>query len=379
MLTIILLSFLVIGAGWYWAGQEGWLIQAANGLTVTWEDTPLFFVENMLPGDVEPKTFSILNGHPDAVEIGLRGLRIEEDPTDPMISEVLDVVIEEVGGSAIYGQGSLSGQKFLADFLAEFDGGSPLALTTLAPSASVDFKMTVTMPSWVGNDYQKTKVVFNLIIMVDNEPIPDLPPECQHLSGVISAVIEGTDERDVLRGTSASELILGKGEKDNIKGGGGDDCLVGGDGDDHINAGSGNDVLIGGEGNDDLDGHSDNDRIYGGNGDDLLKGKQGDDLFYGGAGNDKIEGHDGKDLIYCGNGNDEADGGADDDVIYGEEGNDKLKGASGNDQIFGGAGDDDLSGNSGDDHLIGDADTDKANGSSGTDTCDAETESSCEI
>ncbi len=377
ILTILFLALLV-GIGWWGVDHQGWLIQAAGPLVVTWEDTPLFYVTNMLPGDSESKTIGFDNQKDQSVQIGLRAIKVEEDPTDPAISQVLDVVVEKVGGSVLYGQGSPGGAKTLADLLMEFDGSDSLVLGTLAPGDKADYMMTVEMPTWVGNEYQGAKVVFNLQVITDHKAL-DLPPECEHLRGTITAVIEGTEGKDVLRGTSANELIIGYGEKDNIKGNGGDDCLVGGDGDDHINGGTGNDVLIGGEGNDDLDGHFGNDLIYGGNGNDLLKGKQGQDVFYAGEGDDKVRAGSGEDLIFGGPGNDQLEGGGDDDLIFGEAGNDMIKGDSGDDVIEGGQGDDDMNGNSGDDHLTGDADTDKANGSSGTDTCDAETEIHCEL
>jgi Ca2+-binding RTX toxin-like protein len=73
--------------------------------------------------------------------------------------------------------------------------------------------------------------------------------------------IEGTDNNDILNGTSSSEEI--RGER-------GNDTINGLEGDDRLRGGKGNDTIDGGDGND------------------RIRGDHGDDLITGGAGNDRF-------------------------------------------------------------------------------------------
>lgn len=120
--------------------------------------------------------------------------------------------------------------------------------------------------------------------------------------------------------------------------------------------------------------------IQGTNGPDNLNGTASMDLIFGYGGNDKINGKADDDCLVGGLGVDTINGGSGNDVIFGENGNDKLNGDSGNDTIFGGNDNDTMTGGSGNDSLTGEAGaSDSANGNTGTDTCNAETETSCEI
>ena len=103
---------------------------------------------------------------------------------------------------------------------------------------------------------------------------------------VISAVIQGTDGKDILVGTAMNDVIAGNDGDDIIRGGRGDDLLFGGIGNDIFDESTdalGNDTIDGGEGNDrifDFVGHN---ILRGGNGDDVIAGNG---TLYGGAGND---------------------------------------------------------------------------------------------
>lgn len=90
-------------------------------------------------------------------------------------------------------------------------------------------------------------------------------------------LIAGTNEADVLTGTSGS---------DNIHGRGGNDTLDGGEGDDFLFGEGGRDVLTGGNGNDFLDGGSGRDTIDAGAGDDVIFSSSGRDDIGGGTGAD---------------------------------------------------------------------------------------------
>lgn len=99
----------------------------------------------------------------------------------------------------------------------------------------------------------------------------------------------GTNEPNLLQGTSGN---------DNLKGGGGNDILAGYDGDDIIEGGDAVDNIFGSAGVDTLFGGNGDDIIKGGDDKDFIYGDSGDDILRGGKGSNVIEGGDGDDIIY---------------------------------------------------------------------------------
>ena len=91
--------------------------------------------------------------------------------------------------------------------------------------------------------------------------------------------IVGSEEDDLLIGTTLADLIFAKGGDDIIFGSKGNDCIFGGDG---------NDIIFGNEGNDNISGQD---------GNDIIKGHSGEDFVFGGLGFDIIDG--GEDIDTC--------------------------------------------------------------------------------
>jgi len=89
-------------------------------------------------------------------------------------------------------------------------------------------------------------------------------------------MIVGSEDDDILIGTTLADLIFAYGGDDLISGNKGNDCIFGGDGDDIIFGNEGNDNIAGQIGNDIIKGHSGEDSISGGLGLDVLDG--GDDI-----------------------------------------------------------------------------------------------------
>ena len=87
-------------------------------------------------------------------------------------------------------------------------------------------------------------------------------------------MIIGTEDDDILIGTTLSDLIFANG------------------GDDIISGSKGNDCILAGEGNDIIFGNSGNDTIFGEDGNDIIKGNSGEDFVFGGFGLDVIDGGD---------------------------------------------------------------------------------------
>lgn len=296
---------------------------------------PIFTIANWLPGDCETRTITITQEGDTQTAVATKGLEITSINNLP---EVTDFSI--VSGSEIYFSGTLR------EFFVASGAPDGISLGSLNPLETRVYEFKACFRENAGNEYQNASVVFDLVFGETFDNDIELPAECSHLAGIITARIDGTAGNDRIRGTHESELIIGHGGNDRLDGGGGHDCIVGGDGNDNLEGGHGQDVIIGRGGNDRIEGGSLNDIIYGGDGNDNLWGGSGDDIIYAGAGNDRVVGDSGNDQIFLGAGNDQADGGSGNDTIYGDEGNDNLKGGAGKDVLWGGAGFDRINGNS---------------------------------
>jgi PKD repeat protein len=135
------------------------------------------------------------------------------------------------------------------------------------------------------------------------------PPQGNEIYCLEGQPCIGTDQDDIIYGTSGP---------DNIYGGNGSDIIYGDSGDDYIGGGNGEDIIFGEGGNDVIIGGNGRDELYGGEGDDELRGENGSDTLDGGPGADEISGDNGSDSIYC-DGEDKIDGGRGKDEIIGCE------------------------------------------------------------
>jgi Ca2+-binding RTX toxin-like protein len=330
--------------------------QAVDPLLITYDNAPIpnpvFTYTNMLPGDEIEEEVKVKNNlGSGSFNVSMDGIMTDETA---QFADILEIIITEFGVGDIYG--GTTGPKTVQNFLDE----PPMDLGAFTAGQEKTYTFKVKFPSSAGNEYQLAKVVFDL--KFETFITIELPPECEHLAGTITNVVEGTEGNDDIHGTIQGDLILAKGGNDKIDSSSNSDCVVGGEGNDKIGSESGNDVVIAGPGNDKVESGSGNDTVYGGAGNDNLVLGSGNDKAYGGQGEDNIDGGSGDDEIWGGSQNDTLRGGTDNDKVYGEAGNDNIQGNSGNDLLDGGA------------------DTDVLNGNSGTDTClSGETTMSCEL
>lgn len=93
------------------------------------------------------------------------------------------------------------------------------------------------------------------------------PPECAALD--LTTLIVGSGN---MTGTNDNDLMLGSSGADDMDGGRGDDCVVGGAGNDILKGSNNKDVLLGGDGDDVLRGGNQTDVCYGGPGTDTTDG-----------------------------------------------------------------------------------------------------------
>lgn len=273
--------------------------QAVGDLTIDWgvpPGTPLFLVNDFVPGQTEVRQVSITNNASVARSVGVRGVKTSEIGG---LAGALEIIISQ-NGTDLYG-GSL-GTKTLAQFFTESFGSEGIFLFDLNPGENKNAFFRVNFPESAGNPYQKTTVVFDLKIGISVL----LPEQCQGIR--LTNIVYGTQGNDNLRGTNGNDLIFGFEGNDRADGSNGDDCLIGGQGNDILNGSNGNDVIIGGLGNDTINGSNGNDRLFGNEGNDRIEGSNGDDYEEGNEGNDILIGGIGNDTLLGGAGTDSARG-----------------------------------------------------------------------
>jgi Ca2+-binding RTX toxin-like protein len=130
------------------------------------------------------------------------------------------------------------------------------------------------------------------IIITCSPPIPPNTGTCN-----------GTNQNDVILGSTLQDTINGLDGNDRIQGNNLPDVIFGGNGDDIISGGEGTDTLFGEDGDDVLIGDSGTNVVFGGGGN-FLYGGEGDDRLLGGTDNDVLTGGPGKDFFDCNEGSD---------------------------------------------------------------------------
>ena len=168
-------------------------------------------------------------------------------------------------------------------------------------------------------------------------------------------------------GGEGNDTIFGTDDADELYGDAGHDQIVAGDDDDYIRGGDGDDQIDGGAGEDEIYGEAGFDKIFGGDGDDSIWGGDKKDVIHGDDGNDLIAGEDGDDVLYGDDGNDYITGDNGRDIIDGGRGKDELYGGKANDVIYGGIGGDIMEGGQGHDAMYGGPNRDRIIGNSGND------------
>lgn len=163
--VIVLLLF--IGAVVYFkggfriAGQNS-KVQAFGDLVINFgvpPGDPVFVVENLLPGDTENRNIIVTNNGIIPHFIAVAGVKTQETGN---LSTVLDFVISE-GGVDLYG--GTSGAKTLSQFFADSTPNG-VNLNIVNPGQTKTYNFKAFFPTTAGNEFQKTKVVFDLIFKI---------------------------------------------------------------------------------------------------------------------------------------------------------------------------------------------------------------------
>ena len=92
---------------------------------------------------------------------------------------------------------------FFVDSTASVEG---LPLSSVTAFSNTTYTFTICMPETVGNEYQKTNLVFDLAFGITKPPI-EVPEVCAPLYGIITNVIHGTEGNDRIHATTKPDLI----------------------------------------------------------------------------------------------------------------------------------------------------------------------------
>jgi len=164
IVTIILaLVLLFVGVNVYSSTQPS-TVRAFGDLVVNFhvgQNLPIFSVNNMAPGDSQDRDVDVTNGGTIPRFVSVKGIQTGGTGTDPKIETVLDIVIKD-GSTSIYGAGSLTGAKTLANFLSDSTDPNGVRLNIIAPATHKTYNFKVTFPTSAGDPFQAKSVVFDL-------------------------------------------------------------------------------------------------------------------------------------------------------------------------------------------------------------------------
>ena len=148
---------------------------AAGDLTVNWgvpEGSPIFVVNNWMPGNSQSRTVTIKNNTATAQPVKVKGVKTTETGN---LSQVIDFVISQ-SGTDIYG--GATGAKTLAQFFTDSGGASGVSLGTVSAGVTKSYEFKATFKPSSGNEYQAKNVVFNINIIA-----PEVLGVCDDKSG----------------------------------------------------------------------------------------------------------------------------------------------------------------------------------------------------
>ena len=179
------------------------------------------------------------------------------DTTAPTINAPTDIQVE-----------ATSMDSNIIEF-GSADASDQVAISSITNDAPEVFPLGETIVTWTATDKFGNSSFSSQIISVQ---------ACGNSPSYYNTIV-GSEDDDLLIGTTLPDLIFAKGGDDIISGSKGNDCILGGEG---------NDIIFGNEGNDNISGQS---------GNDIIKGHSGEDYIFGGLGFDIIDGGD--DLDTC--------------------------------------------------------------------------------
>lgn len=135
-------------------------VAAQATLEVDYEERPLFLDADVKPGDSTTRTVTVTNNGelPEAVYMNF----INEFDTG--LAEVMELAV------------TYDGTSYFDDVFTEAFATSPVGLGTLSPGDTQTYTFTASLDTSVGNDYQESRLGFDLVIgFAGGEQVTDSP------------------------------------------------------------------------------------------------------------------------------------------------------------------------------------------------------------
>lgn len=171
---------------------------------------PIFTVSNMSPGQSENKNIDVTNSGAVSRMVSVKGIRTGGIGADPKIETALDLIIKD-GLTPIYGTGSPTGSKTVANFFSESSNPNGVQLNIINSGNSKTYNFKVTFPDSAGNEFQNKSVIFDLtfgVITSDNLVINEVYYLVDSTHG-----LDSPKDRGILgvNGNNVTVLIAGNG------------------------------------------------------------------------------------------------------------------------------------------------------------------------
>ena len=152
-------------------------VEARDNLVITFHvASPLFKILNMAPGEEITRSAEVYSRNESRKAIYIKGIKTDGDEIDPKIENALFVTIKN-GNKSIYGEGSATGTKTLAQFFDESRRG--LTLGTLKKRTNKKYDINVSFDNNAGNEYQAKSLFFDLEFGVSKVRFPLDKNDCR--------------------------------------------------------------------------------------------------------------------------------------------------------------------------------------------------------
>lgn len=175
LLTVVLLVVCILV---FQKSKSIAIVRAFGPINVTFPSTPMFDEGNWMPGKSVTRSITIENTDVFSRRIGVKAYNFY-DRGVPGLSQGLSIVISN-DSSVIYGNGSSTGHKSLANFYSE----PVIWLAFLPKERKANFTFTISMDFSKGNEYQGSSTTFDLLVGIESaespfqilKPLPTLRP-----------------------------------------------------------------------------------------------------------------------------------------------------------------------------------------------------------
>ncbi len=153
--------------------QTQGIVRAYGKLVVTFPSSPMFQEENWLPGKTITKSIRVENTDFQTQKVGIKATSIFNTASSSLPAAIGIIILQ--GNTPLYGEGSPTGPRNLAEFFSE----EVVWLGELERNKSSVYLLRLQMIEEAGNEYQNLSTGFDLFLgtdIISFRALPTLPP-----------------------------------------------------------------------------------------------------------------------------------------------------------------------------------------------------------